>query len=134
MDIIKAESPPQIEASRALFREYERFLAVDLCFQNFEQELATLPGKYASPEGALFLAVEGPQAMGCVAVRKLAAGICEMKRLYVRPAYQRKGLGRLLAVRVIEEAKSLGYNKMRLDPHVRLTEAMRFYYSLGFRR
>jgi GNAT superfamily N-acetyltransferase len=132
VEIVTAETQTQLELVRSLFREYERFLAVDLCFQNFEAELAGLPGKYAPPEGALLLAMHGDQAGGCVAARKLGEGICEMKRLYVRPQYRGLGLGRLLATRVIEAAKTMGYKRMRLDTLDRLGEAVQLYRSLGF--
>ena len=119
---------------RSLFREYEKFLAVDLCFQNFEQELAQLPGKYAPPDGALLLAMEQSSPAGCVAVRKLEKDACEMKRLFVRPEHRGKDIGRLLAVRIIDHAKLLGYRVMRLDTLDRLTEAVRLYESLGFKQ
>jgi ribosomal protein S18 acetylase RimI-like enzyme len=134
MHLVRAETPNHINDTRLLFREYEQFLAVDLCFQNFEQELAGLPGKYAPPEGLLLLVMESHRAAGCVAVRKLAGGVCEMKRLYVRPEYRKHGVGRMLAKEVIAEASVLGYQLMRLDTLERLTEAMSLYESLGFRR
>ncbi|MBT4088729.1 MAG: GNAT family N-acetyltransferase, partial [Deltaproteobacteria bacterium] len=101
MQIISARTSAHLNEIRTIFREYEQFLDVDLCFQGFEEELANLPGKYASPEGALFLAVEDQSVAGCVAVRALEGNICEMKRLYTRPSYRGKGLGRQLAERVI---------------------------------
>ena len=134
MEIIDAQTAEQIADVRALFREYERFLDVDLCFQGFEDELATLPGKYAPPDGRLLLATDGGQAAGCVALRRLDQEICEMKRLFVRPAYRNQGLGRLLATRIVAEATILGYATMRLDTLDRLQDAMRMYASLGFRR
>ena len=133
MEIIDAQTAEQIADVRALFREYERFLDVDLCFQGFEDELATLPGKYAPPDGRLLLATDGGQAAGCVALRRLDQEMCEMKRLFVRPAYRNQGLGRLLATRIVAEATILGYATMRLDTLDRLQDAMRMYASLGFR-
>src|SRR4051794_21770428 len=127
MEIVRGESTRHIEMAHVLFREYERFLKVDLCFQNFEAELATLPGKYAPPEGALLLALKGTDARGCVALRKLVLGICEMKRLYVRPEHRGQGLGRQLALRIIQEASNLGYQRMRLDTLDRLPEAVQLY-------
>jgi putative acetyltransferase len=134
MKIIRTQTLEQIEEVRKLFREYERFLNVDLCFQKFEEELAGLPGKYAPPEGALFIAVDGKKTAGCVALRKLEDGICEMKRLFVRPQFRGQGVGRLLAKRIIDEAVALGYKVMRLDTLDRLTEAMSLYESLSFKR
>ena len=134
MTITKVQAPDKIDEVRHLFREYEQFLDVDLCFQNFEEELAGLPGKYAPPHGALFIAVEGRHAAGCVALRKLEDGICEMKRLYVRSQYRGRGLGRILAKRVIEEAIELDYMIMRLDTLDKLKEAMKLYETLGFKR
>ncbi|MGO9412967.1 MAG: GNAT family N-acetyltransferase [Spirochaetia bacterium] len=132
----RAESPADVAAARTLIREYADFLGEDLSFQGFEQELAELPGKYAPPSGALFVAhvpAKGKsQPAGCVALRKLSPGICEMKRLFVRPQCRGLGIGRLLAERVIEEARALGYKAMRLDTLQRLEGAVTLYRSMGF--
>jgi len=134
LDIIKAQTPDQIDAVRHLFREYETFLDADLGFQGFEEELDGLPGKYSPPDGALFLAVEGRKSAGCAALRKLEDGVCEMKRLYVKPRFRGWGLGRMLAERVLDEGVKLGYRIMRLDTLEKLVEAMRLYAALGFKR
>ena len=115
MSIVFVQSDADLLAARNLFLEYADYLGVDLCFQGFQEELDGLPGAYAPPDGRLLLAVEDSEAVGCVAVRKLGDGICEMKRLYVKPAYRGKGLGRGLAEAVIAEARAIGYTKMRLD-------------------
>ena len=135
MRIIRVHTTSDIEAVRTLFREYERFLGVDLCFQGFKEELATLPGRYAPPQGRLLLAQVGEQAAGCVALRPLQeAGVCEMKRLFVRPAYRGQGWGRGLATQIIHEATALDYAVMRLDTLDTLERAMQLYETLGFRR
>lgn len=121
-----------LQKVKELFREYEQSLEIDLCFQNFEDELRTLPGKYAPPEGALLLARLDGQAVGCIALRKHAENICEMKRLYVKNCCRGMGLGRKLAVMIIEEAKRLGYAYIRLDTLSTMQSALRLYESLGF--
>lgn len=123
-----------MDAARLLFREYVAFLDVDLCFQGFEDELKGLPGRYAPPSGVILIASEGEAIAGCVALRALANGECEMKRLFVREAYRKSGLGTRLAYEVIDVARSLGYTLMRLDTLDRLSEAMQLYASLGFRK
>jgi ribosomal protein S18 acetylase RimI-like enzyme len=119
---------------RILFREYAGSLGFGLCFQGFEQELAGLPGRYAPPTGCLLLATAGGELAGCVALKKLGDGVCEMKRLYVRSRHRGTGLGRALAEQIIREAKRLGYEAIRLDtvPSV-MGSAVALYRSLGFR-
>jgi putative acetyltransferase len=129
-----ATSADEMEAVRLLFREYAASLGFDLGFQDFERELAALPGRYAPPSGCLLLATAGDEPAGCVALKKLADDVCEMKRLFVRSGYRGTGLGRKLAEQVIREAKRLGYQAMRLDtiPSV-MGSAVALYRSLGFR-
>ncbi len=134
MKIVFAKTGPEIATVHRLFREYEHFLDFDLCFQQFEEELASLPGKYAFPDGALFLAMDPEKAVGCVGLRKIDAHVCEMKRLFVRPEFRGKGIGRMLAEKIIAEAEKLGYKKMRLDTLDRLKEAVQLYESLGFQQ
>ncbi|MFO7685584.1 MAG: GNAT family N-acetyltransferase [Desulfobacterales bacterium] len=133
MNIKRAQTTDELEEIRRLFREYEAFLDFGHCFQDFEKELAGLPGHYAPPEGELLIAVNGRTAAGCAALRQYKGGICEMKRLFVRPEFRRQRLGRMLAERIIEEAVKLGYTSMRLETLDRLVEAVRLYESLGFR-
>ncbi len=117
-----AHSSEHLATVRELFMEYANSLEVDLCFQNFNQELAQLPGSYAPPEGRLFLAAEGTTPAGCVALRKIEDRVCEMKRLYVRPAFRGKA------------ARECAYHQMRLDTLSSLKEAITLYESLGFQR
>jgi GNAT superfamily N-acetyltransferase len=130
MKLVQAETPQQIEEVRRLLREYEASLGVSLCFQGFERELAELPGEYAPPGGRLLLALEAGQAVGCVALRRLDDETCEMKR----PGSRGRGAGRLLALAIIDEARKLGCNKMRLDTLPSMREAIALYESLGFKR
>ena len=130
---VQVQSSPHIETARELFLEYERAIGIDLCFQNFSAEVSNLPGEYAPPGGRLFICLVEGSVAGCVALRKIDGQICEMKRLYVRPAYRGQHLGRLLAERVIHEAQTLGYLAMRLDTLPAMTEAITLYRSLGFR-
>lgn len=134
----QAATANEIEAARDLFKEYAASLGFSLCFQSFDQELASLPGDYAPPGGRLILAswIEGEREKlaGCVAVHRLDDGVCEMKRLYVRPEFRGKGIGQALAAAVVEEAREIGYRRMRLDtvPSVMGT-AVAMYRSMGFR-
>jgi ribosomal protein S18 acetylase RimI-like enzyme len=117
-----------------LFEEYAAWLGINLCFQNFEKELAELPGEYVPPNGRLFLAVDGDQISGCVALRRIGEGTSEMKRLYVRPAFRGRGLGHELTRAVIDAAREIGYERMRLDTLPgRMDRAIAMYRSLGFR-
>jgi len=134
--LLTPQSAPQFEATRAIFREYAAGLGVDLCFQNFEAELASLPGEYAAPRGALLLATVNGELAGCGACRALAdvdyANACEMKRLYVRPAFRGLGLGRLLARALMDHAIRAGYSVMLLDTLDDMEAARSLYEALGF--
>jgi GNAT superfamily N-acetyltransferase len=131
---IQASSADEIDQARQLFREYEAWLNLDLCFQNFEKELAELPGAYAAPSGRLLLALENDELVGCVALRKLNDDACEMKRLFLRPQFHGRGLGRTLAERIIDEARDIGYQRMRLDTlSEQMGNAIALYRVLGFR-
>ena len=133
MKLVHAYSAEDVSKVRTLFSEYASSLGFDLSFQNFNAELDSLPGEYARPEGVLLLAYEGDTVAGCVALRKLGEGICEMKRLYVRPAFRRRSVGKLLSKAVIEEARKRGYLRMRLDTMPSMKEAIELYRSLGFK-
>jgi len=129
----QAESPNQIAQARELFLEYAQSLGFSLCFQNFDKELAALPGDYAPPDGRLLLAEYDGQLAGCVALHKLEPGICEMKRLYLRPNFRGKRLGRVLADRIIAEARQIGYQRMRLDTvEPVMGDAVAMYRKIGF--
>jgi GNAT superfamily N-acetyltransferase len=123
-----------VAQARELFQEYAQSLGVSLCFQNFEQELAGLPGHYAPPDGRLLLAEYDGQLAGCVALHKWESGVCEMKRLYLRPSFRGKGLGRAIAEKIIAEARNIGYRRMRLDTiEPLMKDAVEMYRKLGFR-
>src|SRR6201997_5613760 len=134
VEILQAESDSQIASIRELFLEYAQSLGFSLCFQSFDQELAGLPGDYAPPDGRLLLAEYDGQFAGCVALHKLDERICEMKRLYLRPAFRGKGLGRILTERILQEARSIGYQTLRLDTvEPVMKDAVAMYRRLGFR-
>ena len=133
LSILDASSGERLAEVRQLFEEYAASVGVDLCFQGFAQELATLPGRYEPPRGRLLLARWNLEAAGCVALQPLQNGICEMKRLYVRPDYRRYGVGRALAEHVIGQAGAAGYSSMRLDSLPSMGPAIQLYRRLGFR-
>ncbi len=134
--LVVADTPPLIEAAREMFREYALSLQVDLCFQNFDAELDGLPGEYGAPDGQLLLALVDAEPAACGAMRRLHdvdyANACEMKRLYVRPAFRRFGLGRALAQALLDEARQAGYSVMLLDTLDDMEAARGLYASLGF--
>jgi putative acetyltransferase len=134
MIIRDATTPDDLAAIRQLFEEYVAWLGVDLSYQGFAQELANLPGYFAPPQGRLLLAVDSEGPIGCVAIRPLGTGACEMKRLYIRTSHQRRGIGRTLAQRVISEARAAGYTTMLLDTLPHMAGAIGLYESLGFKR
>lgn len=131
--ILAATTPVHFDIARELFREYQASLGIDLHFQHFEQELAGLPGKYAPPKGALLLAYSDESPAGVIAMRPLDGGICEMKRLYVRPGTRGQHLGRRLIEHILDEARAAGYRKMRLDTLRGLMDrAIALYREFGF--
>jgi putative acetyltransferase len=137
--LIQATARADIATARRLFEEYAAWLKVDLCFQDFDRELATLPGHYAPPAGRLLLAMIDGRVAGCVALRPLEREVCELKRMWVRPEFRGLEIGRKLAEEVIAQARSIvladgtRYARMRLDTLAWMTAAIALYHSLGFR-
>lgn len=134
LKIIPAQTEEDYDIAKKLFIEYANSLGFDLSFQDFEEELANLPGEYVSPTGCLLIAVYKEQPVGCVALRKLSDGICEMKRLYVKEKFRRLGIGRALVEAVIDKARKIGYNYMRLDTVPSMEVARALYISVGFKK
>jgi putative acetyltransferase len=133
-ELLEARTPEDIAHARRLFRAYADWLGVDLCFQGFERELAELPGCYAPPAGRLLIARVGGETVGCVGLRPLETGVCEMKRLWVEPGFAGHGIGRALAEAIIAAARQIGYQRMRLDTlPARMPAAQHLYAALGFR-
>ena len=131
--IHQASSPEDIALARELFREYADWLKVDLCFQGFERELATLPGDYAPPDGRLLIAWHQEKPVGCIALRRVDASMGEVKRLYVRPQARSRHTGRRLVEQVVAAAREIGYRRLVLDTLPQMAEAQVLYRSFGFR-
>lgn len=119
---------------RVLFHHYLSELDVNLCFQDIEKEIEYLPGKYGEPDGCLLLLLKNKQSVGCIALRKMSQGVCEMKRLYIEPEFRGLGLGNILVKELIERARQKSYNKMRLDTLTRLKPAIKIYETFGFKK
>jgi ribosomal protein S18 acetylase RimI-like enzyme len=130
--ITRVHTPEDISTAKALFQEYSESLDFDLGFQNFDEELANFPGQYSPPDGSLYLAWVGSQAVGCVGLRKFEKRICEIKRLYVKPDFRGKQAGENLAKAAVRAAKNIGYEYIRLDTLPSMESANRLYRSLGF--
>lgn len=133
IEYVHVESKEHLDHIRELFSEYVHSLNFKLSFQDYENELAELPGEYAPPDGRLVLAIVDGDAVGCIGLRKINDTICELKRMYVRPDFRGKGIGRSLAEIVIEEARKIGYKAMRFDTIDTMKEAISLYRSFGFK-
>lgn len=133
LQLVEVRTPEQLDMIRKLFAEYAESLGVDLEFQNFSQELANLPGSYAPPSGCLLLALDDGTGAGCVGMRDLGEGVCEMKRLYVKPDFRGRRIGIALVEAAVERAREAGYREMRLDTLPTMHTAIAMYVSLGFR-
>jgi ribosomal protein S18 acetylase RimI-like enzyme len=132
--LLHVETEEQLNHIRILFKEYEQSLGFGLHFQDFNEEFVGLPGEYALPDGCLLLVFYEDEVAGCVALRKLGKKICEMKRMYVRPGYRGKGIGRAMAEKIIKFARAYGYEHMRLDTIDTMKTAISLYKSLGFKK
>jgi GNAT superfamily N-acetyltransferase len=133
MNLIQVATEAEIQMARELFEEYAVGIGISLCFQNFDQELADLPGKYAAPDGRLLLAYSDDRLAGCIALRRLDSRSCEMKRLFLRDDFRGQGLGRALVQAIIDEARGIGYERMRLDTLPgRMDSAISLYRRFGF--
>jgi len=132
LKLVQAVTGKEIEQARLLLREYAEAFNHNLCFRSFEQEIVELPGDYALPAGRLYLAYWEEELAGCIALRKRQEGICEMKRLYVKPDFRERGIGKALALRLIEDAKAMGYSSMCLDTLPIMQHAAALYRALGF--
>lgn len=133
--IVPAGTPARIGEFRRLCQEYAAGLPFSLCFQGFDEEMGSLPGKYAPPGGRLLLACavsEPSRGIGCGAIRPIATGECELKRMYVSPGHRGRGIGRAIAARLIEEARAIGYERVKLDTSADMAAAQSLYRSLGF--
>ena len=133
INYITSKTEQDFADAKDLFLEYANSLNFELCFQNFENEISDLPAQYSEPTGCIILCYKDDKPIGCVGLRKFAEGICEMKRLYLKNEARGKGIGRVLAEKVIEKAKELGYKKMQLDTIETMKEAISLYKSMGFK-
>ena len=133
LSVVEVRTGNELEEARTLFQEYATSLGSDPCLQDFAEELATLPGRYARPEGRLLLAMVDDSVAGCAALRSLDVETGEMKRVYVRPAFRGLGLGRMLAESVLDESRAAGYRRVRLDTLPSMVGARHLYQALGFR-
>ena len=131
--IVRAETAEQLEWARRLIQEYVASLPVDVSYEHVPEECSRLPGEYAPPRGELLLALESGEPVGCVALRPLDPETCEMKRVYLRPEWRRRGIGRAMAEAIVEAARRIGYRRMRLDTIPSLKPAIALYRSMGFR-
>lgn len=132
-EIIAVNNKELAEETKLLFKEYEKWLNVSLCFQGFDEEVKSLPGKYSPPDGRLYIVKYDDKYSGCIALRKLEKDICEMKRLYLKEDVRGKGIGKLLVEKIIKDAKDIGYNKMRLDTiKDKMPNAVDIYKKFGF--
>ncbi len=134
LKILQVQTGENLKFIKTLFKEYANSLDFDLDFQDFDKELANFPGDYAPPKGCLLLAKDEDKIAGCVALRELSEGVCEMKRLYVKPQFRGLGIGKNLAEAIIQEAQKIGYTRIRLDTAPSMQEARALYMSLGFKK